>query len=33
MERTYEKKTAQEKIVASEQFETVRAITQVLLHA
>jgi hypothetical protein len=29
----FEKKTAQEKLVASEQFETVRAIARVLFHA
>jgi hypothetical protein len=33
MERMFEKKTAQEKLVASEQFETVRAIARVLFHA
>jgi hypothetical protein len=33
MERIYEKKIEQEKAVASEQFETVRAIARVLFHA
>jgi len=33
MERIYEKKIAQEKLVALEQFELARAIARVLFHA
>jgi len=33
MERIYEKKIAQEKAVALEQFEVVRAVARVLFHA
>jgi hypothetical protein len=33
MERMYGKKTAQEKVVALEQYELVRAIARVLFHA
>ena len=33
MERIYEKKIAQEKLVAPEQFEVIRAVARVLFHA